>query len=247
MIKRFRKIKDNLYRGSAPSVKDVIKIHKLLGIKRIVSLDQLASDRINNICKLLHIEHIIIHLDGTRKSLLKLLSYNLSDLLDSGIPTFLHCHEGKDRTGLVTALFKCKYMGMNPEDAIKEAESLGFGIDVPPSVINLFKKIIRSSSDVNNADIVSNERDYISDGKSSALDRADRGSFAPYLDKTQQYSYDPNIYNYQNIQGDSRINPESETYTTETREIPLVGLYDNTSGLRGVGPVDIGTGFIYDQ
>lgn len=244
MIKRFKKVKDNLYRGGAPTVKDVIKLHKMLGINKIVSLDRDSSERIKNVCNLLKINHVSIPLDGSRKSLLNLLSHDLKELLDDNTSTFVHCHEGKDRTGFIVALFKCKYMGMNYDDAIKEAESLGFGIGVNPEFIDSFKKIIKSNSDINDLSIVDNQREYIQDERSSALDRADRGSFAPYLDKTRQYPYDA-VYNYHNRQGDSRetLNDCVEL-TTKVNQIPLVGLYDNVSGIKGVGPVDIGTGFV---
>jgi hypothetical protein len=242
MIKRFRKVTNNLYRGGAPSVKDVVKLNKLFGIQKIVSLDASAGEKIHNICKMLNIEHIIIPLDGSRKSLFNLFSYDLKELLDNGVPTFVHCQEGKDRTGFVIALFKCKYLNVDPSYAIQEAEDLGFGKGVSPTVINLYKKIINSNADRNNSDIVSNKREYIQDEKSSALDRADRGSFAPYLDKTRQYPYD-SVYQYQNRQGDTRDSC-NEKYYVKTTHIPLVGLYDNTSGIRGVGPVEIGGGFV---
>jgi protein tyrosine phosphatase (PTP) superfamily phosphohydrolase (DUF442 family) len=39
MIVRFRKVNDNLYRGGAPTIQDVIALKKM-GINKIVSLDQ---------------------------------------------------------------------------------------------------------------------------------------------------------------------------------------------------------------
>ena len=41
--------------------------------------------------------------------------------LENG-PTFVHCYHGKDRTGLMVAIIKCKYLGVSADEAIKEAE-----------------------------------------------------------------------------------------------------------------------------
>jgi len=240
-----------LYRGSAPSPKDVKWLKDKLGIKKIISLDHKTGKKIDRVTKLLGIKHIMIPIDGSRKSLLDFLSQDLKKLaLDDG-PTFVHCLHGKDRTGLFTALFKCKYMGMNPEDAIKEAKSLGFGIEVDPVILHLFEKLIRSckphkDKDVNEADIVSNERDYISDNRDSYLDEARQMSFAPYLSKMKQWPYDM-IYNEINDQDMTRQNLNEERPTQdETNAVPQVGQYNNNAGNFGVGPVYPSGGFITD-
>ncbi len=213
MIKRFRKITDDLYRGSAPTVKDVVKLHKLFGIKKIISLDEESGNKIKRICQLLGIEQVNLPLDGTKNSLIRLLSNDIKKLLMDGGPTFIHCKEGKDRTGFLAALFKCKYMGVSLQDALTEARSLGFGEGVDPKYMRLLEDTLNKlCGDSNSADIVQNEREYMQDGRSSALDSADRSSFAPYL----------------NDMGD----------------LPLIGIYDNTSGVKGVGPVENGGGFV---
>ena len=109
-----------------------------------MSLDKKTGEKIDRACKLLGIQHIKLYLDGSNKTLLHLLSQDLKRVFLEGGPTFVHCHEGKDRTGFVCALVKCKFLGMNPEKAIEEAKSLGFGIGVDPKIIHLYEKIIRS-------------------------------------------------------------------------------------------------------
>jgi hypothetical protein len=244
MIHRLRQVTKGLYRGSAPSPKDVVWLKDELGIKKIVSLDQLAGDRINRVCKLLGIEHVKLYLDGSRASLIRLLNVDLKKLLIEGGPTYLHCHFGKDRTGLVAALFKCKYMGEGPEEAIEEAKSLGFGLGVDPRIVHLYEKLIRScesSKDENIADIVSNEREYIGDNRDSFLDESRQDSFAPYLDHTKQNPADA-VYTYIMDQAPTRQNydpdrPISE-HIPEDMQLPNVGEYDNDAGQRGFGPVE---------
>jgi protein tyrosine/serine phosphatase len=209
MIKRFRKVTDGLYRGSAPTPQDVLWLKKNLGIKKIVSLDKKTGEKIDRTCQMLGIDHVKEYIDGTRKSLYDILSKNLNHLLIDGGPTFFHCHCGKDRTGLVAALFKVKYMGVKPQDAIDEAKSLGFGVGADPRWIHIFERLIRSAKpvkDTNHADIVSNEREYISDNRDSYLDEAHRGdSWSTYLDHTRQNPMDA-VYVYNNDQSPTREN-----------------------------------------
>lgn len=252
MIQRLKKVTDGLYRGSAPSSKDVLWLKEKLDINKIVSLDEISGNKIDRICKILHIQHIMLPIDASRRSLLNFFSHDLKKLLLNNGPTYLHCQQGKDRTGLVIALFKCKYMGIDPESAIKEAKELGFGINVNPKITNLYEKLIRSCNlsfkDRNNADIVSNEREYKGDNRDSFLDEGHQGSFAPYLDKTKQYPMDA-VYNYIDEQSPTRENYHSnkliQIHQIEN-VIPQVGVFNNDAGGRGFGPTENYSGFFYD-
>lgn len=260
MIQKLRKVTDQLFRGSAPSPKEVMWLKDQLGINKIVSLDKEAGDRIRRSCQLLHINHIILPIDirYLKRDLLQFLKNDLKKLFLQGGPTYVHCRAGKDRTGLAIALVQCKYLGKSPDKAIEEAKSLGFGIGVDPKVINIFEKLIKSckpSSDNNLAeDIVSNERQYIGDNRDSFLDEGHQGSFSPYLDVTKQNPMDA-LYNFVVDQSPTRENyhPGESIKTHDHNDfheddvIPMVGVYDNDAGGRGFGPVEPNPGgFIYD-
>jgi protein tyrosine/serine phosphatase len=257
MINRFRQVTPFLFRGSAPSATDVLRLKNEFGINKIVSLDRLAGNRINRPCKILGIKHIMlpIDIDHLNESLINFLKHDIKDLLLSDGPTYVHCAEGKDRTGLAVALLQCKYFGKDPETAIEEAKSLGFGLRVDPKIIHTFEKLIRKckpdkkTNDSNDgADIVSNEREYISDNRDSFLDEGHQGSFAPYLSQTRQNPQDA-LYNFVMDQSPTRENYESyksikEHNTQEDDAIPMVGIYNNDAGMYGAGPVFPAGGFI---
>lgn len=261
MIRRLRKVTDRLYRGSAPSPKDVLWLKEILGINKIVSLDRETGDKIDRTCKMLGINHVKVYIDGSKKSLYDALSRNLKHLLLQGGPTYVHCHEGKDRTGLIVALFKCKYMGMAPENAINEAKSLGFGLGMDPKYVHLYEKIIRAckpsnNTDINNTDIVGNEREYISDNRGTFLDEGRQSSWAPYLDHTRQNPMDA-VYVYINDQSPTRENYnqtwkepkerlEQDAINSHEDTIPQVGTFNNDAGARGFGPTENYSGFFYD-
>lgn len=252
MINNLRRITTNLYRGSAPSPKDVLWLKKNLKINKIISLDEHFGKIIDKTTRILGIKHLILPIDGNnKKTLLNLFSHNLKHLLLDDGPTYIHCHYGKDRTGLVAALFKCKYMGMSPDDAIKEAKSLGFGVNVDPKITHLYEKLIKTckpEQDVNNADIVSNEREYKGDYKDTYLDEGRQCSFSPYLIPTKQNPFN-SVYNTINDQSPTRENYEDYKSIKEHKEksvVPLIGLFNNDAGIAGAGPTLNYTGFIYD-
>jgi hypothetical protein len=250
MINRFHAIiPGQLYRGSAPSVKDVVDLYEHLGIRKIISLDEGAGKRIDRIAHLLGIQHITIPLNADFiEPMAELFSYDLKDLLLAGGPTYVHCIHGKDRTGLVVAMFKCKYMGVSCEKAIREAKRIGFGHLLAPKITRFYEKIIRmycKCEDANEADIVDNSRPN-SDWRGSYLNDADMSSFAPYLDYNRQWPYNP-VYDYKYDQYPTRNNYDLETEDPspgKQDQIPMVGLYDNDAGVHGVGPVDVGGGFV---
>jgi len=251
MILNFTKVEDGLYRGSAPSVEDVKHLAHKFGIKKIVSLDEAAGLKINRICKLLNIEHLIIplNMESSIKPLIKLFSHNIKDLLTKNGPVFVHCHAGKDRTGMLIALYKCKYKGWSCEDAITEAKQFGFGYGIPASITNLYEKLIHAAckkshkkSDENKSDdIVEESR---SEYTNSLMNTIDFKSFAPFLDSTRKY---PNegVYNPLYEQDQTRNN-----YITKEEAIPQVGIFDANSGMKGNGFVDAGgasTGILSEE
>jgi protein tyrosine/serine phosphatase len=227
-------------------------LKEILGINKIVSLDKESGEKIDRACKLMNIKHVKVYIDHSRKSLFNVLNVNLKNLLLDGGPTYVHCAEGKDRTGLIVALFKCKYMGMQPEAAIEEAKSLGFGVGIDPHTTHLFEKIIRAckpSNDTNHADIVGNEREYISDNRDTYLDESRQDSWAPYLDHTRQDPMDA-VYVYINDQSPTRQNynqePIKQHDPNKDETVPQVGVFNNDAGARGFGPTENYGGFFYD-
>ncbi len=249
MIYRFEKVDDGIYRGSAPSPQDVQWLKDNYNINKIISLDGRSGDKIERACQLLNIKQLKLPLDGSKEALINLFKNNIKSLLKDNGPTYIHCYYGKDRTGLLAAIYKCKYMGMDPEAAIKEAKSLGFGVGVNPDFINLYEKLIRvcKPQDENSADtIVDHLHESKSDNRTSPLDEAKQQSFAPYLSKTRQYPYDdPYSDLLDQSQTRNNVNQSIKQHKNEL-SVPLIGNYNNGAGIVGVGPTLNPGGFIYE-
>lgn len=257
MIRRFRQVSDHLYRGSAPSPHD-LRILKKLGIKKIVSLDEASGRRINRAAKLLGFKHVMLPINIARKStLLNFLSHDIPKLFDEDGPTFVHCAQGKDRTGLACAMYRCEAEGWSCGKALKEAKNLGFGLGVDPRIINLYKKIIKKScgctdkdlSDVNHAyDIVSNEREYPTWYAGYTTDAWEQGSWSPFEDYRVREFPAAGVDIDWPDQYPSRTNyglDDSKIVDISNVDIPQSGQWDtSTNGIMGAGPSFVGSGYV---
>lgn len=237
-MKNFFQVTNLLYRSSAPSIKDILFLNEKYGITRIISLDEESGKKINRACKLLNINHVNLFVDFSRQSLINFVQ-NIFNLFKSNEKTLIHCKLGCDRTGLAIAFYRCKFEKWKPEEAIKEAKYFGLGTGINFKLVKLYEKLIMSCNqeDVNNSDIVSNEREYLEDEHSSPLNHADSKTFAPYFDQTKQYPFD-NVWTYNY---DYRNAYEPQENTTVNR-VPLVGIYNNVPGMNGSGIFETGLG-----
>lgn len=250
MIHRLRKVLPDVYRGSAPSIKEIPYLIKEFGIKKIISLDLDTGKKIEKACKNFGIKQILIPLKGKSSDVAKILNLDFEDTFLKDGPVFIHCRAGKDRTGFVSALLKVKFNNEDPEDAIKEAKSLGFGLFLPEDwkkIIKKYENAIRAAAkDSNNADILSNTREYKASPEDTYLDQAQMGSFAPYMSKTKEYPFDF-VYPNDSTDMETRDNRGMNLPIKEDNDkIPMVGVYNNTSGIRGAGPSENYGGFFND-
>ena len=258
MIYKLKQIDKHLYRGSAPTVEDVIFLYKKLGITKIVSLDEDAGKAISRTCKMLGIKHIMLPIDVMKKStLLRFMNQDFKKLFSDGDGSvFFHCRRGQDRTGLACALYRCQYQGWSCKEALHEAHQLDFCIDLPKKIKNLFTKLIQGvckcdekedENAVFDSSIVDNERAYPSDYQEYSTGGWAQSSFAPYADyRVREFPY-TNVDKYpeqyesrQDYGEDDSVFMDKET----KNEMPMVGEYDvNSSGLNGSGP-SLVSGFI---
>lgn len=140
MPARFAKVTKGLYRGGCPSVQDLV-VFKDSGITKIVSLDEECGNNINDACQELGLEHVIWGLgDGNdpKVSALK----KIVPTLTHGGPTYIHCFHGKDRTGMVVAMYRI-YSGWPVESALEEAAIFGMGQHLSPAVTRSYYDAVK--------------------------------------------------------------------------------------------------------
>jgi protein tyrosine phosphatase (PTP) superfamily phosphohydrolase (DUF442 family) len=118
------KVSDKLYRGAQPTAEGMQGL-KALGIKTIVNLRSLHSDR-DEIGDLdLNYEHIrMVAVAAEEEHVIRFLQI-VTD--PERTPVFVHCLHGADRTGVLSASYRILVQGWTKEAAILEMTEGGFG------------------------------------------------------------------------------------------------------------------------
>lgn len=159
---RFSGVDKNLFRGGEPSLAH-LNLLKENGLKRIVSLDEGIGNKIKPFCKKNGINHIIVPIEDGNSPAVGFLPFLVGSLQDE--PTYIHCHLGRDRTGMAIAIFRMLVNKWTKEDAIEEAKNFGMGNGLPEEFAETFYKAVEDHSltkeDINDGlSIVDLQRDH---------------------------------------------------------------------------------------
>lgn len=129
IIRNFHVVTPGILRGSQPSeeglavLKDHFKIKTILSLRR----DRRHNDWERNVAKRLNVEFISMPMSAGEEQSIDKIEKCLSIITDISMqPVFVHCHAGKDRTGLIMAAYRVKYEGWDPKEAIREMLAYGY-------------------------------------------------------------------------------------------------------------------------
>ena len=126
---RFGMVTPGLYRGGPPDERDLVLL-RALGVTKIVDLRREAlyarraeRDRVRAL-GMAYVEYPFYGVFGADPSFLDAL---VAQLLDAGGGSvYVHCDNGRDRTGLAAALYRVVAQGWNPDRAwADEVEAYG--------------------------------------------------------------------------------------------------------------------------
>lgn len=268
-IRNFEKVDKYLYRSGKLKPIDIMEL-KEKGIKKIISLDEELGSDIAKACKELKIQHEICPIDiYDNKSVRNILNDNLVSIIRTNGPTLVHCRAGKDRTGLVCAIYSLM-TGKKMKDVKSRLFYFGFGIGLPTKtkdyylkIINEFGKVAPKKDLLHNDSLIQLSRSYMdtmgdtsTDPHASYLEPPLLESFAPNLDYSRAYPYE---VDYPTEGKAERVNEFSREFFEKNRnkknpetaskkdnvDIPSVGLYYNGINNTGFNPTNIG-GLFYD-
>lgn len=148
-IPNFHKASEGVYRGGRPSLEG-LRYFKNLKIKTVINLQGIDSEHLifgpiaewfqpgedpENIRKeKLILQSMGINFWSAPVSSFASVDQDTDRLIDQtlqimrdGQPVFIHCEHGKDRTGLLVALYRVKYENWDPMDAYTEWTQHGHG------------------------------------------------------------------------------------------------------------------------
>ena len=156
MVVRFSKVNDHLLRGGKPTTSKELSILKnVWNVDRIVSLDSKAGNYIHGMCGDLGIEHIIAPIDHSNlieQTEIEDIADNIEELFDNDHVTYVHCVHGRDRTGLVVALYRVKHDNWDAQKALDEALSFQFGEGIHKKEMSAWVEFLfAEAEDVNEA------------------------------------------------------------------------------------------------
>lgn len=126
-VANFHQVDENLYRGAQPTDEGFRNLAKL-GIKTVIDLrhGNEHADAERKAAESAGLSYINVPMEGldapTDEQIAKLMS--LLDAADHG-PVFVHCREGKDRTGAVVAYYRIAHDHWSNQKALEEAKACG--------------------------------------------------------------------------------------------------------------------------
>ena len=134
---------------SAQTSEESIRCMKSYGLKTIISFrhNQEVCDWERVLCLQLGIEYYRFPIDSTKRQPIEKLIKILEIMHDpQKQPVLIHCQEGKDRAGLLSALYKVQFKSFSKEDAYKEMLMYGYSEKAYPYIIDIVRSWNKASA-----------------------------------------------------------------------------------------------------
>ena len=124
-VRNLHRVTPWLYRSEQPTAEGMRALKEKLGIKTVINLRALHSDRDEAAGTGLLEERLKLKTwDVEDANVVKVLA--LLRRRENG-PFLIHCQHGADRTGLMTAMFRVVEQGWTKEAAVREMREGGYG------------------------------------------------------------------------------------------------------------------------
>lgn len=126
-LSNIARISSGLYRGAEPTERGYATLEKM-GIKTVISFRRFNSSRKD--VERAGLEYVGIPIMASvgskppRKTQLKRFFDTVFD--PSKQPVYIHCKYGKDRTGMMAALYRIEHEGWTNSKAIEEMQAFGY-------------------------------------------------------------------------------------------------------------------------
>lgn len=125
---RFLKVSDGLYRGAAPASRSEVQALKAIGIRTFINLasstDIQWESREAELAGITVVNLPLPYFWKPDSQRMAQIEFLLNDR--SLYPIYVHCRQGRDRTGLVVGLHRVFTQGWSPDEAYQEMKKLGF-------------------------------------------------------------------------------------------------------------------------
>lgn len=126
-IKNFGCINENYYRGAQPQNQDYAALASL-GVKAVVDLERDGEAEEQQLVESAGMKFFRLRMNTTDTPDSQTTSQFLAIVNDpANQPVFVHCHGGRHRTGVMTAIYRLTHDGWTPDQAYTEMKRYEFG------------------------------------------------------------------------------------------------------------------------
>jgi len=126
-ISHFTQVEPGLYRGARPGTRGLRRLHEA-GFRSVISLIHDNEERREAERLGLHYAEIPLHANvfGSSEPTEAQIRRFIELAGDSALrPAYFHCRHGRDRTGVMAALYRTRAQGWTRESALREMRALG--------------------------------------------------------------------------------------------------------------------------
>jgi tyrosine-protein phosphatase SIW14 len=128
-IFNFGRVHDTYYRGALPGAADVAALARL-GVKTVIDLQKDGDEHEAGLVERAGMTYVRIPMTTRVAPTPDQLAQFLSLVNDpASQPVYVHCKEGRHRTGVMTAVYRMTAHGWNADRAFKEMKDYKFGWD----------------------------------------------------------------------------------------------------------------------
>ena len=128
-IFNFGRVHDTYYRGALPDGDDVAALARL-GVKTVIDLQKDGDEDEAGLVERAGMKYVRIPMTTRVAPTADQLAQFLSLVNDpASQPVYVHCKEGRHRTGVMTAVYRMTAHGWTADQAFKEMKDYRFGFD----------------------------------------------------------------------------------------------------------------------
>jgi uncharacterized protein (TIGR01244 family) len=136
-IDNFDTVNASLYRGAQPSREGIEEL-KRRGVRTVVNLRDDANPDERQWADQAGMRYVVIPMSPMKVEPAKVAAF-LDEMKQSPQPVFVHCRQGRDRTGLEVAVYRIVEDDWSREAALKELYAHGYHWAVFPGIARYVK------------------------------------------------------------------------------------------------------------